>query len=201
MISSDDQELSTPGRLERLSGGWEWLKDIATTWMYIIPLGVILGVLLIFGAKPVFLAALVAGILVWNYWGSRMETDDAVLILTADLERKTIGLTSIGRRLWRTVTKVNNNPGEWVSESGHSVHVVKDWDEEAMTVTYPPAKVGDLEVTIDPQRYVDMVKTNKSLIEENQELKENLDVKALSKARKWTQRYALKMDGVLEGKE
>lgn len=199
-MTSSEPEGHKQTRREMAAESWEWLKVKATTWTYIVPLGAIFGVMIWFGAEPVYWGSLIAGTLVWNYWASKMEMDDAVMVLCADLENRSISLTAIGRRLWRTVTKVNNNPGEWVSESGHSVHVVKDWDEEAMTVTYPPSKVGDLEVTIDPKRYSDMVATNIKLIEENQELKENLDVKSLIKARKWTQSYAGKMDKVLEGK-
>lgn len=186
-------------QIKNFSSLWEFLAEKLTSWIFIIPLVVIFAVFIFLGVKTIYFIALAAGILTWNYWGSKIEIEDPVILLKINLESKKIGLTAVGRRLWRSIKKINGNPGEWISESGHSVHVVKNWDSENLTVEYPPQFFGDIEIAADPKKYAELIEKNLELTEENHFLKEDLEVKALLKAREWIKNYSDKIDEILMG--
>ncbi|KQM09901.1 hypothetical protein AOA81_06620 [Methanomassiliicoccales archaeon RumEn M2] len=160
--------------------------EALSSWMYLLPLAAIGGVIWYAGFRWVFAAAFIAGIVGWNYWGSKMAISDPKLVLAVDVEKSEISPLMIGRRRYASAEKKGLPYLNFRTPSGLFVEVVKSYDEDANLITFPDGDIryNDLMIAAIPRRYGELIDEFVSLETELLKHKSEASVEAFKIARK-----------------
>ena len=159
-------------------------------WTYLIPLLIVLGAMVYLcytgGLRWVYVAAFLAGAVMWNYWGKRMTIKDQKLVLEVNIEKQILNAYRVSRKCWTRVSKeaVNKPTLNFITKGGISVELVKEFDPDNNILVYPIDKTyHDLKLSMMPELISaiidDLHQTKKKLTD--MELQK--DVKALEEAR------------------
>lgn len=139
----------------QLSSGLERL----TEWTTLIPIVLIGAALVYFGFRWVYMGALIAGVVVFNYWGRRMAFSDPKLALVVNVERGEVAPLFIGRKRWADAVKIGRPSLSFRTPGGLSVEILRSYDPSTNTAAYPMMddKYSDLMIAAIPQRYGELI--------------------------------------------
>lgn len=161
------------------------LIDKLTTSSYLLPLVVIVGALILFGARGVFFVAFIGGCYVWWKAAKKMRPADCKLVLIVDITKGEITPLGVGRRRWAAATKIGRPFLSFQSSSGQSVEVVQDYCRYTNTVTYPSTEgYSDIEIAAIPLAYKQMIEDYVRINTEYADMKMNGERKAWELTRK-----------------
>ena len=186
------------GRLKSARGQLSTGLEKLTEWTILLPVLLIGGALVFFGFKWVYLGALIAGVVVFNFWGRKMAFSDPKLALVVNIEKREVAPLFIGRKRWADAAKVGRPSLAFRTPGGLSVEILRSYDHASNTVEYPITdEYSDIMVACIPERYGQMldelVRTSRS----NMILSTEMDVHALSIAQKHIEAFAAEINRVI----
>lgn len=178
----------------QLSSGLEKL----TEWSTLLPIVLIGGALLFFGFKWVYLGALIAGVVVFNFWGRKMAFSDPKLALVVNIEKGEVAPLFIGRKRWADAVKTGRPSFAFRTPGGLSVEILRSYDPASNVAVYPMgSEYSDIMIAAIPGRYGEMIDELVRTSRSNMILSTEMDVHALSIAQEHIETFAAEINRVI----
>lgn len=177
-----------------LSSGLEKL----TEWTTLVPIVLIGAALVFFGFRWVYLAALIAGVVVFNYWGRSMAFSDPKLALVVNVEKGEVAPLFIGRKRWADAEKSGRPSLSFRTPGGLSVEILRSYDPATNTVVYPmDDKFSDIMIASIPERYGELIDELVVTSRKNMTLSTEKELRALSIAQDHIEKFAAEFNKVI----
>jgi len=207
MPLSDVPELSgappeKTGKIAAIKGvtksGFSFLERVAS-WIYLIPLVVIVGIMAYLGIRPVFIAVMLGSCLVWNYWGKRMTMKDPKLVLVVNVEKQEVDPLFCGRKLWQKMEKKGKPGIPFRTPGGLTVEIVRSFDPYNKVIEYPrDADFSDIALAAIPVRYGALIDELVKIREDNYKLDKEGKLTATRDSIERGQEYAAQLNAIFK---
>ena len=146
------------GSLKSARGQFSKGLERLTEWTILLPVLLIGGALVFFGFKWVYLGALIAGVVVFNFWGRKMAFSDPKLALVVNIEKREVAPLFIGRKRWADAAKVGRPSLAFRTPGGLSVEILSSYDPLTNSAVYPMTdQFSDLMIAAIPERYGELI--------------------------------------------